>query len=106
MIKLVAKAKHSYRKEHVFYFHNMDDCNTFKEVFRDYWCKIQWDKPVEIPNDTKIEYSERKAMDKDPKERAESNLSWGFSLEKGEGWDKRTSSQNTFINSFIDRLNV
>ena len=104
MIKLAVKANHSYRSEHVFYFHNMNDCNAFKEVFRNHWCNIRWEKPVEIPNDTKIEYNKRKAMDKDPKQRAESNLSWGFSLEKGEGWDKLNNRQTQFIGSLIKTI--
>lgn len=104
MIKLGVKTERSNSK-YVFYFHNMDDCNKFKYVFKNHWCNIKWEKPVEIPNDTKISEYDRKVMDKDPEERAESDLSWGFSLEKYEEWDKRTSSQNAFINSFINQLN-
>lgn len=105
MIKLEVKnLKYSYRDSHVFYFKNIDDCNEFKQVFKDHWCNIRWEEPVEIHDNTKISDGERKQMNRNPKERAESDLSWGFSLEKGEGWDKLNSHQNTFVNRIVEQI--
>ena len=72
---------HGYElKKRVFYFHNIDDCNEFMNVFKENLCKVNWVPPREIPDTTKIKNSERVLMDKDPKERAQRALDWGFSL--------------------------
>ena len=70
-----------------FYFYNMADCEAFMYVFKDHWCNVPWRAPVEVPDWTDITDSQRKAMDKNPKQRAESNLSWGFSLCRALGID-------------------
>lgn len=87
----------------IFYFHTMQDCNDFLYVFKDHWCNVPWENPKEVSDDFKISESQRKSMDKPPKERAESNLSWGFSLVKRLGIDL-TESQNLFVKGMVERL--
>lgn len=86
-----------------FYFHTMQDCNDFLYVFKNHWCNVPWEKPREVPNDFPIGKSQRKSMNEPPKKRAESNLSWGFSLVKRLNIDL-SESQNLFVKDMVDRL--
>lgn len=87
----------------VFYFHTMEDCNTFKNVFVDHWCNVPWKDPVEIPDDYPIDLAHKTYMDKDPKTYAELNLSWGFSLVKRLGIGQ-TNDQGSFVQEMISRI--
>ncbi len=87
----------------IFYFHNMKDCEDFLYVFKDHWCNVPWEEPILIPDDENIGSNNRKYMDIPPKERAEDNLSWGFSLVKRLGIDL-TKEQSNFIKSFTDNI--
>lgn len=62
-----------------FYFSTMDDCNIFINTFKDHLCTVPWNDPVEIPDDY-VPISNYRYIIKNPKVRAEDNLSWGFSL--------------------------
>jgi len=86
-----------------FYFHTMQDCNDFLYVFKDHWCNVPWEKPREVSDDFPISRIQRESMDKPPKKRAGSSLSWGFSLVKrlNIGLSKR---QNLFVKGMADRL--
>lgn len=86
-----------------FYFHTMQDCNDFLCVFKNHWCNVPWEKPREVPNDFPIGKSQRKSMDEPPKKRAESNLSWGFSLVKRLNIDL-SERQNLFVKDMVDIL--
>lgn len=81
----------------IFYFHNMKDCNDFLYVFTDHWCNVPWKNPVEAPNFPEIEKYQRKAMDIDPKQRAENSLSWGFRYVKSHNIGL-TNVQKAFVN--------
>lgn len=85
------------------FFHTMDDCIKYMKVFEDHWCNVPWDQPREIRDETipkdKLEKLKRFA-DKDPKERAEQDLSWGFSLCEVYGIEN-TAAQKAFVESFI-----
>lgn len=67
-------------KERIFYFHTIEDCNEFLNVFKENECNVHWTEPREIPNNVKIKNMERNAMDKSPVERAKNALSWGFEI--------------------------
>lgn len=86
-----------------FYFHTIQDCNDFLYVFKDHWCNVPWEKPREVPNDFLIGENQRKSMDKPSKERAESNLLWGFSLVKRLNIDL-FERQNLFVRGMVDKL--
>jgi len=86
-----------------FYFHTMQDCNDFLYVFKDHWCNVPWEKPREVPNDFPISKNQRKSMDKSPKERAESNLSWGFDHTKWLEIDLN-EKQNSFVKSMVEKF--
>lgn len=77
MVRLQSKNKYN---RGVFYFHTMDECNDFLYVFSDHFCNVDWEKPVEISDNTMLSYEHRRAMDIPPKERAERYLSWGFDV--------------------------
>ena len=86
----------------IFYFYNMRDCEDFLYVFKDHWCNVPWEKPIEAPSDTLISFYDRKSMDVPPKKRAEDSLFWGFSLVNrlGIGLDDK---QISFLNSFVNQ---
>lgn len=102
MIKLETKCK-NHIDHAVFYFHTLEECNIFKYTFRDHWCNIKWEKPIEISNNTHISEYQRKSMDKDPKKRAEDNLSWGFNRSENSN-SGLTREQNNFIQNMINRV--
>lgn len=77
MVKLETNTEYD---DTVFYFHNMKDCKEFMRVFANHWCNVPWKKPVEKDNFYGIDESKINAKDKPPKQRAEDDLSWGFSL--------------------------
>lgn len=87
----------------VFYFHNMKDCEDFMYVFEDHFCNVPWKQPVEMPDTTPIRFEEKKDMNKPPRERAESNLSWGFNLTHRLGIGL-TDEQNDFVKSVMERF--
>ena len=99
MVKLEAKDVF-FNSVKAFYFHNMADCRTFLYVFRNHWCNVPWNTPVEAPSWPEMNAHQRRAMDLDPKERAESCLSWGFHFAK-RNHIGNTEEQNVFIRSFI-----
>lgn len=102
MIKLETKCKEAIDHA-VFYFHTLEECNIFKYTFRDHWCNIKWEKPIEISNNTHISEYQRKSMDKDPKERAEDNLSWGFNRSESRN-DKLNENQKGFIKHIMEQI--
>ena len=87
----------------VFYFHTMEDCNKFLYIFRDHWCNVPWKEPIEVPDDYPISARDQEVMDEDPKERAERDLSWGFSLVKRLEI-RQTEKQNAFVEEMISRI--
>lgn len=88
-----------------FYFHNDSDCDDFIQVFKDHFCNVPW-KKTHLIFDLSTYPKERLNMDKDPKERAEENLSWGFVLADdihGRGY--LTEDQRSFVNGIMNKLN-
>ena len=97
-IKLTSKNK---LRNETFYFNNIEDCRIFMDVFKDHWCNIIWEKPIEVP-DCSIPYEELGFNNKDPKKRAEDNLSWGFNSLWANPLDGGLNAkQQAFIDEFI-----
>ena len=90
-------------RSEIFYFHTMEDCNKFLYTFRDHWCNVPWKEPIEVPDDYPISARDQEVMDEDPKERAERDLSWGFSLVKRLEI-RQTEKQNAFVEEMISRI--
>lgn len=88
-----------------FYFHTMSDCQAFLHVFKDHWCNVPWKAPVEATDFPEASVYDREVMDKDPRQRADSNLSWGFNLVQSHGIDD-TNKQKAFVNVFIGNLTL
>lgn len=86
------------------YFKNLADCEEFKAVFRDHWCNIVWN-PVEIVDTNKLTADQKRSMEKDPKERAQDDLKWGFNsyTRQHEECNKLTKSQARFVSQMVDR---
>lgn len=81
MVRL--EVNHTMYAPEKFYFANMEDCETFMQVFKDHMCNIPWKKPVEAPSFPEMTEKYRRYMEvisADPKKAAESDLMWGFSL--------------------------
>lgn len=87
----------------IFYFHTMQDCKDFMYVFKDHWCNVPWNTPVEITSDTYISEDLKREMDKPPKKRAQDNLSWGFNLVERLDIDL-TKEQNNFVKSMMTKI--
>ena len=89
----------------VFYFRNMQDCEAFMHVFKDHWCNVEWNEAIERPDFPEMSRYQREALNKDPKERAESNLSRGFNLDRkfNRGLN---DNQNAFVSAMIGRMTV
>lgn len=85
-----------------FYFYTLADVNAFLYVFKDHWCNISWEGPEEI-SINEVPKDRIMKMKKNPKERAESNLSWGFNLAKMCGKDIN-DEQIAFIGNFINNI--
>lgn len=86
----------------IFYFHNMNDCNKFKHVFKDHWCNVKWKPPVEKDNFPECSSNGRKNMDEDPVKRAEDSLSWGFNLVKDKPEGNLTDHQKSIVESIMN----
>lgn len=75
MVKLTAK-NNKYNTS--WYFKTLEDCYRFKKVFDNHCCIIYWN-PVEVcglfPEMKEYDWEE---IVKDPEERAEKELPWGF----------------------------
>ncbi len=97
MIKLICKDD----DKAVFYFKDIEDCNTFMHVFKDHWCNVEWEHPIEAKSFS-MSAIQKSKMRNDPKERAESNLSWGFNLCKQLNKDL-TDTQRSFIDNMITK---
>lgn len=104
MIKLETNATKYPIMNIAIYFHNMDDCKRFLYVFKNHWCNVRWKEPIEIPDNTKISEYRRKDMDKDPEERAERDLKWGFGFAKMEGTDVTTIEQAAFVERMVNNI--
>lgn len=100
MIKLETKME----KGSVFYFKTINDCKKFMYVFENHWCNIDWEEPEEVPDDVNMSYYQRKLLDKDPKDRAESNLNWGFQLLRYLHKDQLTQEQSLFVSNLINKI--
>lgn len=102
MIKLETNYENEARNV-TFYFRTQDDCDKFIYVFKDHWCHVRWKDPVIISDREIINLSDydRKSLDEDPKERAESDLSWGFNLARYYNDNVLTSDEQSFINNLI-----
>lgn len=98
IIKLQSKNKFN---RGIFYFYTMEECNNFLYVFKDHFCNVKWEKPIELPEDTIIDTYSKQMMDIPPKKRAENNLSWGFSV----AGDELTAEQSAYVKELIDRMN-
>ena len=88
-----------------FYFKTMRDCEAFIYVFKDHWCNVEWNEPIERPDFFEMSKYQRESLDKDPKKRAESNLSWGFNLCRKSNIGL-TDSQNAFVSAMVGRMTV
>lgn len=88
-----------------FYFKTMQDCAAFIYVFKDHWCNVEWNEPIERPDFFEMSRYQREVLNKDPKERAESNLSWGFNLDRkfNRGLN---DNQNAFVSAMVGRMTV
>lgn len=85
MVKLQVIDPRGYRHSPL-YFKTMEDCDTFKYVFKDHMCNVPWEQPIEacsFPEMTNLQRHHMEEMSKDIKKYAESNLSWGFSIMEG-----------------------
>lgn len=100
MVKLTARDDKRAR----FFFRSLNDCETFKYVFKDHWCNVVWNNPEEGNFDKEMDEWDERLIDVDPKKRAENNLSWGFHLCENTGNDKLTEEQEEFVASMVDRL--
>ena len=76
------------------YFLSKEDFDKYAYVFKDHWCHIHFHEQdfEEITDDEIIKQAKR-----DPKERAESELSWGFANENNHGF---TPEEAAFLKSF------
>ena len=83
-----------------FYFRTMTECEIFMNVFRNHFCNVPWNTPKIIPDTSELSEYDLKYLNRDPKIRAESNLSWGFSLVKFNNIDLNEQQMN-FINDFM-----
>lgn len=80
-----------------FYFKSIEDFEAFEYVFKDHWCHIHFTcQGIEDVND-KYYIDE---ANKDPKERANNNLSWGFANAD----NTNTPEEEAFIRSFMSRI--
>lgn len=79
MIRLANFHRHPFKKR-IFYFHTMDECNEFLNVFKENSCNVNWTEPREIPDKTKIKNGDRELMEKSPADRANNALDWGFEM--------------------------
>ena len=87
-----------------FYFHNDSDCDDFIHVFKDHFCNIPW-KRTQLIFDLGQYAKEKLNMDKNPKTRAEENLSWMFVLADdihGRGY--LTDEQKSFVKELRNRV--
>ena len=84
-----------------FYFRNRTDCDAFMSVFRNHMCNVPWKSTVESAFFPEASDSQRAAMARDPKVRADENLSWGFSLVRYHGIED-TREQDRFVGSFME----
>lgn len=103
MVKLQPKPEYNLTNT-AFYFNNMADCKIFMDVFVDHWCNVPWANPVESDYFYGLNSAEKDRMNIDPKQRAEINLSWGFSLTRffniGE-----TEAQKRMLSDILKELN-
>lgn len=101
----MVKLETIYAHEAPFFFRTMRDCRAFMHAFKDHWCNVPWKPPVEAPDFPEMSAPQRTAMDKDPRQRAEDSLSWGFALVRSRrGGD--TGAQSAFVNSLIRQFNL
>lgn len=97
-IKLTSKNK---ARNEDFYFNNMEDCKIFMKVFKDHWCNVVWEKPIEV---TSVPRDKSTYINDDPKKRAESNLKWGFNSAWANKTDRElTREQNAFVNTLVQK---
>ena len=98
------KLETNYQNSDAFYFRTLDDCNKFLYVFKDHWCNVKWKSPVEVSDNISLSRFQRYALDKDPKDRAQSNLSWGFNLARRHDDDKLNREQQIYLNRLMEEL--
>lgn len=101
MVKL--EVKDPQYKQSPIYFKTMEDCEAFKYVFQDHMCNVPWLPPVEADKFPEMTDGHRREMEKDPKKRAESDLSWGFYLVDRLNIGL-TAEQHGFIKDIMDHL--
>lgn len=89
----------------VFYFHNLEDCVEFVEVFKDHWCNVAWKYPVESDVFPELTSNQRKLMNKNPKMRAMDNLGWGHNYVKRLGIDL-TPQQKSIATEILNAKRV
>lgn len=70
----------TYTGSRTFYFKSMDDCNTFMKVFKENLCGILWQQPIEADSFPEVPQHRYGEINRDPEERAEESLDWGFNL--------------------------
>lgn len=79
-IKMVKLETDLETRNETMYFKTMEDCKEYLYVFKDHWCNLPFKDPVEIQDSTIIDSKYRNYLDIPPKQRAESDLQWGFNL--------------------------
>ena len=100
VVTLRCTKKNTYNQEHTeFHFKDNESADKFLYVFKDHWCHVSFDK---IKEDKPISKSLEEELAKDPKKRAEDNLSWGFNLAKDYGDDKTTAYESSVIERIIN----
>ena len=77
----------------------LDSMNVWRKIDIDFLGK----RGFEVPDDYPISARDQEVMDEDPKERAERDLSWGFSLVKRLEIGQ-TEKQNAFVEEMISRI--
>ena len=87
-----------------FYFKTIQECEDFKKVFRDHWTHVKWEKPEEV-DEHSVPSHKKEYINRPPKERAESNLSWGFnSTFTNEAQKEITEAEEAFVSAMVHRV--
>lgn len=102
MVELRVKRSTGYNS--TFHFHTMHDCRKFLKVFEDRLCNVPWERPIIVPDSTKLSEYEQNAINEDPEIRAERDLGWGWNLARLLGRDVQNKQQKELINSIMKKF--
>lgn len=97
------KLETDYENENtVKYFNTLQECEEYLYVFKDHWCNVKWKEPIKVSDISNS--NEKEYMKKSPKERAEADLSWGFSMMKLKGGEELNKDQSVFLDDFLKTI--